>query len=91
MQHTSPAPWHVGGNGSIVYASDGMPVANAVVYHGRTEPGTSARNARLMAAAPELVHHLKALLSLVDGRIPDGNQDFTDARDFLEALEGGVQ
>lgn len=33
-EHT-PVPWHVGGDGRIVYEETGYAICNAVVYHGK--------------------------------------------------------
>lgn len=41
---------HVGGNGTIIYGADGWGVANATVFHGRTQPATSEANARRLVA-----------------------------------------
>lgn len=53
-KHT-PGPWRTGGkDGRIIYAADGFAVADATVFHGRHE-GEHSENARLIAAAPELL------------------------------------
>lgn len=49
MSHT-PEPWHAGDNSTIIYANDGFAVANATVFHGRSEPDTSVANARRIVA-----------------------------------------
>lgn len=57
-KHT-PGPWHTGGYSSrIIYAGDGFAVADATVFHGRHE-GEHEANARLIAAAPELLDVLQ--------------------------------
>ncbi|MGC4075445.1 MAG: hypothetical protein QM702_00105 [Rubrivivax sp.] len=63
-QHT-PGSWHVGGDfGAIVYDSQGWAVADAKTSHGRHDPqGAATRNARLIAAAPDLLAALQALMS----------------------------
>lgn len=63
--HT-PGPWHAGGNGTIIYANDGWGVANATVFHWRQEPGTAEANARLIAAAPELLAALEWAVRFID-------------------------
>lgn len=50
MAHTE-TPWHVGGNGTIIYSSDGWGIASATVTHTRQEPQTSLENARRIVAA----------------------------------------
>lgn len=59
MTHT-PGPWRVGGDGTIIYAPDGFAVANATVFHGR-HPGAAPANARLIAAAPDMLAELERL------------------------------
>lgn len=59
-------PWHTGGidgHDLIVYGPDTMPIANAVTHHGRPREEMEA-NARLMAAAPDL---LAALIEMASG------------------------
>jgi hypothetical protein len=58
-------PWHTGGDGTIVYAPDGFAVANAVVFHGRHGDGEAEANARLMAAAPDLLAKCGMALDLL--------------------------
>jgi hypothetical protein len=63
MTKHTPGPWHVSnetGKPPIVYAADGYAVGNATVFH-RKHGGidTSDANARLMAAAPDLLAELK--------------------------------
>jgi hypothetical protein len=50
MSKHTPEPWHVGGNGVIVYDEQSWGVASAVVFHGRQEPQTSEANARRIVA-----------------------------------------
>lgn len=65
MKHTTPGPWHVGENApAIVYDAEGWAICNAVTYHNRG--GDMAANARLIAAAPELVFHLLAAANYID-------------------------
>lgn len=62
LNHT-PGPWHLGGrNNAIVYAQDGYAVANAETYHGE-HGGAFESNARLIAAAPELLEALRDALA----------------------------
>lgn len=62
-QHT-PGPWRTGGkDGRIIYAADGFAVADATVFHGRHE-GEHSENARLIAAAPELLAALERIAEL---------------------------
>lgn len=66
-QHT-PGPWHVGIKQAekIVYDSTGWAVANATVYHGENDAEQVKANARLIAAAPELLDALQtAAMALI--------------------------
>lgn len=59
--HT-PGPWHVGEGKAeiIVYAPDGYAVADAQVFHfNHDRRGSGPANARLMAAAPEMLGRIK--------------------------------
>lgn len=49
-------PWHVGVKPAdvIVYDAKGWAIANATVYHGKSDREKCKANARLIAAAPEL-------------------------------------
>lgn len=60
--HT-PGPWHIGTGKAtqIIYGTDGYAVANAVTYHGRDTESDMVENARLIAAAPELLAALERL------------------------------
>ncbi len=75
VTHT-PGPWHTGTGKAeiIVYATDGYAVADAKVYHGRHAEGEAEANARLIAAAPDLL----AALKLAKDRITE----LANARDF---------
>jgi hypothetical protein len=65
MSNHTPGPWAVGDrwgeqNGDAVFVSSGgFPVCAITGYHGRE---TSEANARLIAAAPDLLVALKAAL-----------------------------
>lgn len=65
-QHT-PGPWHVGDNFSgptIVYNQKGWCVADCRAPHGKFHPdGAREANARLIAAAPDLLEALRYLLA----------------------------
>ena len=66
-KHT-PGPWHVGGIAdSIVYAADGFAVANANVYHNSHGPHETGANARLIAAAPDMLAALEAIEARISG------------------------
>jgi hypothetical protein len=91
-QHT-PAPWHIGeSNPWLVYAADGYAVADTRTYHGR-HADTKA-DARLIAAAPEMLHALQYQLDLMqwietaDTESPFYEQTMTlrlnTGRDYME-------
>lgn len=95
--NTTPGPWHVGGNGTIVYAADGLAVANATTYHGRTEPETGRANAALIAAAPCMLALVRATARGVCsctyyGDDAHGEPSYSgclvcDAREIIKTLE----
>lgn len=80
----SPAPWHVSGSKiPIVYDANGWAVCNAVVFHGRHSEGQSLVNAKLIAAAPELL----AALDQVDAYLSpfDGEEDaYAEIRSVIQ-------
>ena len=43
-------PWRTGGDGTIVYDTEGWAIAIAAVFHGRREPEKSKENARRIVA-----------------------------------------
>ena len=64
--HTT-GPWHAGGDGTIIYAKDGFATASASIFHGRHGGRDEAKaNARLIAAAPELLEALQACDEAMD-------------------------
>ena len=65
--HT-PGPWHVGGNGTVVYASDGWAVTVTTMVHVRDNTLELAKaNAALIAAAPDLLAALGQALMALSG------------------------
>lgn len=60
--HT-PGPWHLGLRQAeqIVYNAAGWAVANATVYHGKQDVEECKANARLIAAAPDLLAALEGI------------------------------
>lgn len=64
-KHThTPGPWHVGGKfDSIVYDADGCAIANATTYHGKHADRAASENARLIAAAPDLLAALRDMVA----------------------------
>ena len=62
-KHT-PGPWHVGGlqgtgRAAIVYSPDGYSICDCKSYHGKREWSEMEANARLIAAAPDLLAALE--------------------------------
>ena len=94
-KHT-PGPWHTGGQDDrIIYAADGFAVADATVFHGRHRSKdaapTETHNARLIAAAPELLDALKVLLSLHDSQVDTAdawNVSMEEARTAISKATG---
>jgi hypothetical protein len=69
-KHT-PGPWHVGGIGvvrdAVVYSADKFAVCNCIVYHRHHGGEEEMRaNARLIAAAPELLSFAKEAAEVLD-------------------------
>lgn len=84
----TPGPWHVGGNGTIIYDAEGWGVANATVFHGR-HPGAAEANAHLIAAAPELLAALQEVVMLAQEMHThwDNDRDIKVGK-YLLALSG---
>lgn len=75
MSKHTKGPWHVGGkDGTIVYAGDGYATASCAVFHGRFSNGEVEANARLIAAAPnmlEALHMAREFINLDRVRLLD--------------------
>lgn len=69
-QHT-PGPWHQHTDGSKIYASVRSAKGQIVADCGSRSDQIAQANARLIAAAPELLAALESVLGL----IPDGDMD----------------
>jgi len=73
-KHT-PGPWHVGdlaapnlaGRNALVYAPSGYAVADAKIFHCKFGVPEMEANARLIAAAPDLLEALEAIRARIDG------------------------
>lgn len=64
--HTA-GPWTIGGrNNSIVFDEKGQAVSNTLFVPGRTDEEKRRANARLIAAAPDLLAALTAALSHIE-------------------------
>ncbi|MGP5757726.1 hypothetical protein [Pseudomonas aeruginosa] len=74
MSKHTPGPWHVGGpNKCTIYDKHGQRLANSfegVMATQRTDSECEA-NARLIAAAPELLEALKGMLEVYGGQYND--------------------
>lgn len=57
ITHATPGPWHVGEGGAamIIYDQNGYAVADAKTFHGKHAAYSAHDNARLIAAAPDLL------------------------------------
>lgn len=65
----TPGPWHTGADGRIVYNAAGWAVCNAVTFHQRHQGDEDRANARLIAAAPELLEELEECASDLEAEI----------------------
>ena len=65
MADFTSGPWHAGEGrmAIIVFDQRGYAVADAKNYHGAQGPGEAEANARLLAAAPELLAALQFIVS----------------------------
>ena len=61
QKHT-PGPWESGNGTTSIYGSDGKEVARRI-WHGPQDDERSLANARLIAAAPELLALLNRIVS----------------------------
>ena len=82
--HT-PGPWHV--EDSFVLSSQRECVAQVGGPINRTP--TSDANARLIAAAPELLAALSDLVAICDGRLPEKRLPIEAARAAKAKATGG--
>lgn len=97
----TPGPWHTGGDGRIVYNAAGWAVCNAVTFHQRHQGDEDRANARLIAAAPELLATLEGLerwfdtdQEILDAMSPDERADherqFGKIRAAIANAKGGA-
>jgi len=93
MKHT-PAPWkihkNIGKKGELGIVADAAPCIIAVMGNQREWPEEAEANARLIAAAPELLAALIAVMPILLHNRPDG-QIYADARAAIaKASEGRI-
>lgn len=62
MSGHTKGPWHIGGNGLIVYSLGGYAICDVKTFHGRVDDDTA--NASLIAAAPELLDAMRLMESV---------------------------
>jgi hypothetical protein len=94
MTHTqaTPGPWHTQGR-YIVPADDGPSIGNATILKApslKKQPDFDAQgfaNARLMAAAPDLLELLYRCLPFIE----DANEDPCYKPDRVKALENQIR
>lgn len=65
-QAHTPGPWSVGKCGGNIYAADGKTIVCYVYENTELRGAEAEANARLIAAAPELLVALKALVKAVE-------------------------
>lgn len=72
--HHTPGPWKTQGFENLIVNS---PLGNTIVCSPGSDTGTLIEmksNARLIAAAPELLYALKQLMNMVDFKYPYGEE-----------------
>lgn len=96
MPEHTPGPWHVGETATtIVFASDHYAVCDAKVFHHVRDDSEPAANARLIAAAPDLLAALRLFLAderfqvTVGGNPNAVEQMLAQARAAIAKAEGG--
>lgn len=89
VTHT-PGPWHVGEGSKtpIVYDSHGWAVANAMTYHNQHD--SMDANARLIAAAPELMTALRPFANFACSPPGDCMCHNCRARDVIAKATGAT-
>jgi len=95
-QHT-PVPWAIRQHekGFVVYYTDGEIRSNTAQCYDNTvaeEHGTAEANARLIAAAPELLAALKSLIGSVSEHKEHyyDTADWEDAQDRVETAKAAI-
>jgi hypothetical protein len=93
MAHT-PGPWEA----DIGHQLEEWPMDQVIVYddsHGciaevdcHTDWATTQANARLIAAAPDLLEAAKLMLGYGPGKMPDGRDTYDVLRDAVARAEG---
>lgn len=93
MTKHSNGPWHVGGDGTIIYGKDGWGVASATVFHVRQEPVTSQANARRIVACVNACEGLSTerledagLISAIGGELLDQDRIIADLRSVIDKI-----
>lgn len=90
MTKHTPGPWHVGVKQAekIVYDHKGWAIANCTVYHGH-EDSEPTENARLIAAAPDLLDSIDAYLHAKKVQLLEetGNTVMVDSETLLREAE----
>ena len=79
MSEHTPGPWAVLGTGIVGVGNDAL-----VAAYSRAHLGEQAANARLIAAAPEL---LEALKEIAKGSGPFSSDRLTHAENTIEAMK----
>lgn len=90
MSKHTPGPWKAEFHGSVWHIEEGSGVQLSCVYVWTEDGGRkeAAANARLMAAAPEMLAVLRAVRGSVADSLMGGCQSFDDFHDSLsDALD----
>lgn len=97
-KHT-PSPWFVtyGASGAVYVASKAGSIGYQTIVEMHSKPATEARDARLIAAAPELLAAVKTMLTYIETYGGDVTLNFSSGgnlehyKQLLAKAEGGDQ
>jgi hypothetical protein len=87
MKHT-PGPWTYDRSGYSLYVNSGRELVTALSMDGKRME-TSEANARLIAAAPELLEALKSVIAWLDAPDESAFSDSELARAAIAKATGG--
>ena len=90
MSKHSPAPWGLRKSDSGAWAAVGHAGIWIATTLRKQFPSEDEANARLIAAAPELLEALKAALSLIEIAIPFDGEVNRMVRNAIAKAEGGA-
>lgn len=95
MSEHTPGPWHTGDGTMgrrIVYDARGMAIADAKLFHGKRASGEDFANARLIAAAPDLLLALQMAMPALDSvRAQFPRHPSDDSIDVVAAARAAIR